>query len=88
MPDEERYERGRAKLSEVHGERALATIESLGDLGRLIIETAYGEVYQTRAVDPRAADRGGRARGHRTLVAAAGTCAPRSGQGSRSTSWC
>ena len=45
MPDEERYERGRAKLTEVHGERALATIESLGDLGRLIIETAYGEVY-------------------------------------------
>src|SRR5262245_64368689 len=45
MPDEERYERGRAKLREVHGERALATIESLGDLGRLIIETAYGEVY-------------------------------------------
>lgn len=45
MPDEERFERGRAKLSEVHGERALATIESLGDLGRLIIETAYGDVY-------------------------------------------
>ena len=45
MPDEERYERGRAKLTEVHGERALATIEALGELGRLIIETAYREVY-------------------------------------------
>ncbi|HJS26127.1 MAG TPA: carboxymuconolactone decarboxylase family protein [Actinomycetota bacterium] len=45
MSDEERYQRGRAKLSEVHGERSLATIESLGDLGRMIIETAYGEVY-------------------------------------------
>ena len=44
MP-EDRYERGRAKLSEVHGERAVGTIESLGELGRLIIETAYGEVY-------------------------------------------
>lgn len=45
MPDDERFQRGRAKLEEVHGERALVTIESLGDLGRLIIETAYGEVY-------------------------------------------
>jgi 4-carboxymuconolactone decarboxylase len=45
MPDDDRYHRGRAKLTEVHGERALATIESLGDLGRLIIETAYGEAY-------------------------------------------
>jgi 4-carboxymuconolactone decarboxylase len=43
--DDERYERGRGKLREVHGDRALATIEGLGDLGRLIVETAYGEVY-------------------------------------------
>jgi 4-carboxymuconolactone decarboxylase len=43
--DDERYERGRDKLREVHGDRALSTIEGLGDLGRLIIETAYGEVY-------------------------------------------
>lgn len=45
MPDDERYERGRAKLREVHGDRSLATIEGLGDLGRLIVETAYGDVY-------------------------------------------
>ena len=46
MPDGERYERGKAKLREVHGDRSLATIEeSLGDLGRLIVETAYGDVY-------------------------------------------
>lgn len=45
MADEDRYERGRRKLEEVHGERSLATIESLGDLGRLIIEVAYGDVY-------------------------------------------
>ena len=45
MPDDERYERWREKLREVHGDRSLATIEGLGDLGRLIVETAYGDVY-------------------------------------------
>ena len=45
MTDPDRLERGRDKLREVHGERALATVESLGDLGRLIVEVAYGEVY-------------------------------------------
>ena len=45
MPNDERYERGKAKLREVHGDRSLATIEGLGDLGRLIVETAYGDVY-------------------------------------------
>lgn len=45
MSDGDRYERGREKLREVHGERSLATIESLGDLGRLIVEVAYGDVY-------------------------------------------
>jgi 4-carboxymuconolactone decarboxylase len=45
MPDEDRYERGREKLRQVHGERSLATVESLGDLGRLIVEVAYGDVY-------------------------------------------
>ena len=45
MPDDGRYERGRDKLREVHGEKSLATVESLGDLGRLIVEVAYGEVY-------------------------------------------
>jgi 4-carboxymuconolactone decarboxylase len=45
MPDDDRYRRGREKLREVHGDRSLATVESLGDLGRLIVEVAYGEVY-------------------------------------------
>jgi 4-carboxymuconolactone decarboxylase len=45
MPDDERYQRGRARLEEVHGERSLATIESMGDLGRLIVEVAYGDIY-------------------------------------------
>ena len=46
MPDDTtRYERGRDTMLEVHGERSLRTIESLGDLGRLILEVAYGDVY-------------------------------------------
>ncbi len=45
MADGDRYERGRRRLAEIHGERSLATIESLGDLGRYIVEFAYGEVY-------------------------------------------
>ena len=45
MTDPDRLDRGRDKLRQVHGERALATVESLGDLGRLIVEVAYGEVY-------------------------------------------
>jgi len=45
MQDEDRYRRGREKLREVHGDRSLATVESLGDLGRLIVEVAYGDVY-------------------------------------------
>jgi 4-carboxymuconolactone decarboxylase len=45
MADEDRYRRGREKLREVHGERSLRTVESLGELGRLIVEVAYGDVY-------------------------------------------
>jgi 4-carboxymuconolactone decarboxylase len=45
MTDPTALERGRERLREVHGERSFATIESLGDLGELIIEVAYGEVY-------------------------------------------
>lgn len=45
MTDRTSLDRGREKLREVHGERSLATIESLGDLGELIIQVAYGEVY-------------------------------------------
>jgi 4-carboxymuconolactone decarboxylase len=41
----ERYERGRQRFLEVHDEKALATVEGLGDLGRAIVEFAYGDVY-------------------------------------------
>ena len=45
MTTDEKYELGRAKLRDVHGERSLETIEALGDLGRTIIEVAYGDIY-------------------------------------------
>jgi 4-carboxymuconolactone decarboxylase len=53
MPDVTRYERGRARLREVHGDRSLDTVESLGDLGRLIVEFAYGDVYSRPALSTR-----------------------------------
>jgi 4-carboxymuconolactone decarboxylase len=42
---DDRYERGRARFLEVHDEKALATVEGLGDLGRYIVEFVYGDVY-------------------------------------------
>jgi 4-carboxymuconolactone decarboxylase len=42
---QDRYERGRERVLEIHGERSLRSIEGLGDLGRYILEFAYGEVY-------------------------------------------
>jgi hypothetical protein len=88
MPDDERYERGRAKLREVHGDRSLETVESLGDLGRLIVEVAYGEVYSRPGLSLRDRQiRGGRgARRDRPVVAAPGPpalVAPRRALGRR-----
>ena len=45
MTDDARYERGRERFLEVHDERALRSVEGLDDLGRLIVETVYGDVY-------------------------------------------
>jgi 4-carboxymuconolactone decarboxylase len=42
---DDRYERGRERFLEVHDEKALAAVEDLGDLGRAIVEFAYGDVY-------------------------------------------
>lgn len=42
---EDRYERGRERFLEVHDEKALGAVEGLGDLGRVIVETVYGDVY-------------------------------------------
>jgi len=41
----DRYERGRERMREIHGERSVRTVEGLGDLGRYIVEFAYGDVY-------------------------------------------
>jgi 4-carboxymuconolactone decarboxylase len=46
----ENYERGRQRFIEVHDEKALAAVEGLGDLGRAIVEFAYGEVYTRPAL--------------------------------------
>jgi 4-carboxymuconolactone decarboxylase len=42
---DDRYERGRRRFLEVHDEKALAAVEGLGELGRAIVEFAYGDVY-------------------------------------------
>jgi 4-carboxymuconolactone decarboxylase len=47
--DDERYARGRERFLEVHDEKALSTVEGLGDIGRSIIGYVYGDLY-TRPV--------------------------------------
>jgi 4-carboxymuconolactone decarboxylase len=42
---DDRYERGRARFLEIHDEKALASVEGLGDLGTMIVEVVYGDVY-------------------------------------------
>ena len=42
---DDRYERGRRRFLEVHDQKALKAVESLGDLGRSIIEFVYGDLY-------------------------------------------
>jgi 4-carboxymuconolactone decarboxylase len=42
---DDRYERGRARFLEVHDEKALRAVEGLGDLGRVIVEVVYGDLY-------------------------------------------
>lgn len=40
-----RYERGLAKLAEVDGHAGEAVVQPLGDLGRYIVEFAFGDIY-------------------------------------------
>ena len=40
-----RYERGEARLLEVGGREGKQAITGLGDLGRYVIEFAYGDIY-------------------------------------------
>jgi 4-carboxymuconolactone decarboxylase len=50
---EDRYDRGRERFLEIHDEKALAAVEGLDDLGRLIIEVVYGDVYTRPALSDR-----------------------------------
>lgn len=42
---DERYERGRRRIEEVDGRAQARLVERWGDLGRYIVEFAYGDVY-------------------------------------------
>ena len=44
-PTRDRYARGRDKLAQVDGSAGEAVVDSLGDLGRHIVEYAFGDVY-------------------------------------------
>jgi 4-carboxymuconolactone decarboxylase len=50
---DETYRRGRERFLEIHDEKALRTVEGLGDLGRHIIEFVYGEMYTKPALTDR-----------------------------------
>jgi 4-carboxymuconolactone decarboxylase len=50
---DDRYGRGRERFLEVHDEKALAAVEGLGDLGRVIVETVYGDVYSRPGLSTR-----------------------------------
>lgn len=43
--DQTRFERGSARLAEVDGKAGADVVEPLGDLGRYIVEFAFGDIY-------------------------------------------
>jgi 4-carboxymuconolactone decarboxylase len=43
--EKEHYERGRARLAEVDGSAGEEVVDTLGDLGRMIVEFAFGDIY-------------------------------------------
>jgi 4-carboxymuconolactone decarboxylase len=51
--DSDPYRRGRERFLEIHDEKALRTVEGLGDLGRHIVEFVYGEMYTKPALTDR-----------------------------------
>jgi 4-carboxymuconolactone decarboxylase len=48
-----RFERGLAKLSEVDGEAGERVVAPLGDLGRYIVEFAFGDIYSRKGLSLR-----------------------------------
>ncbi len=53
MSDNSRFEKGLKKLFEVDGNTGVEIIESLGDLGRYIVEFAFGDIYSREALSLR-----------------------------------
>jgi len=51
--DQTRYERGLARLTEVDGEAGERVVAALGDLGRYIVEFAFGDIYTREAMSLR-----------------------------------
>lgn len=45
MKDSSRFERGLKKLQEVDGNAGVDITEKLGDLGKYIVEFAFGDIY-------------------------------------------
>jgi 4-carboxymuconolactone decarboxylase len=43
--EQDRYERGRARLAEVDGSAGEEVVDTLGDLGQMIVEFAFGDIY-------------------------------------------
>ncbi|MBV9689254.1 MAG: carboxymuconolactone decarboxylase family protein [Ktedonobacteraceae bacterium] len=48
-----RYERGLARLKEVDGEAGEQLVARLGDLGRYIVEFAFGDIYSREGLSLR-----------------------------------
>lgn len=51
--EETRFDRGLAKLAEVDGKAGADVVESLGDLGRYIVEFAFGDIYSREGLSLR-----------------------------------
>lgn len=51
--DTTRYERGLARLTEVDGQAGHDVVERLGDLGRYIVEFAFGDIYSRPGISLR-----------------------------------
>ena len=48
-----RYERGSAKLTEVDGKAGEEIVAPLGDLGRYVVEFAFGDIYSREGLSLR-----------------------------------
>mgnify|MGYP003946257197 CR=1 FL=1 len=53
MIEETRFERGLAKLAEVDGQAGNDVVSPLGDLGKYIVEFAFGDIYSREGLSLR-----------------------------------